>query len=615
MRRLLSILLATALLAVAALTLFGGAGHGAGPIIIVVPLGVAALGVARLRRTDRVGEFAWHESPRDMPTDRRAGDAAPASPPKPPATRRQVAAALARVETREWLASPWFATGVGFCILLTVLFGWVFASDSDGAGQAWRTWFVLFPIMAHPMVGMVVVGAHHAVTRGRRDGAEELFLACPTDEATRTAGHVRSSWVPAAVVATFVLAATVLHADRLHRMYGPIDARAVADCLAAVVLALCGAGLGIALARWAPWRLVPVVFVVALLPIIQGLGDIGDPHWSNTRQLSTWPRYPDHDLLFTAPPVWWHLLWLAGLGALMVVVALAHAGRGRGVALTGLAVAVVVAGAGIAETRPLSPAAAGRLASLIAEPAQHQTCRSPARVEVCVYRGYERYLDVALARVAPVAAAAPDTTRPARFRQFFEGDLKLLGPEVARALRGRAVAGRAADSDGYLPLGFKTGDGPMTALRITTALHAVGLPVRAQTGDVPTVIAGEARGVVALWLAARGLVPRDARRLASYHFYNPANDPRRTPTALDFGMAWPDPCDSGPPPVVWAAQDLTAARELLALPERSVHRLLLGDWTRFTDPATRTDELLATAGLAPIGAPDHLDAVPVPCTG
>jgi hypothetical protein len=415
--------------------------------------------------------------------------------------------------------------------------------------------------------------------------------------------------VPAAALAGFLLVMSMLVTVRNDRIYGPIGARAVADVLAALVLGVCGAWLGVALGRWAPWRLVPMVVVGALVPVISMLGNLGEPHWSNLRQLSPWPRYPDHDLLFTSPPVWWHLLWLAALGALMAFVAFVHARRDRRVLVAGLVVTVLAAGSGIAQTRPLSGAAAARLASLVTEPELHQTCRVAARLEMCVYRGYEDYLEQVFPHAAPVAAAAPGSVAPVTFRQFFDGDLDLLGPEVARELARHPTA-----PGGYVRLGYETGDDQMVAVRLATAVAAVGLPTRAGPDDRPTVIAGQSRGVLALWLAARGLDAVDAQRLATHHYEPDYHDVPDPPTALELGMAWPDPCLAGPPPVAWSAQDLAAARALLALPEGQAHDLLLAGWDRFTDPGTGTDELLAAAGLDPVGPPDHVVAVPVTCS-
>lgn len=597
------------LLAVAAFALFGGL--PVGPIGLLVPLAAVGGGVALLRRGGgSISDVAWSGRRRGQPTAEQAQPSGPipdvsvVAATKPPATPRQVAAALARAEAREWLASGWFAVGIGFCLLLTVLLGWVWAADSE---ESARDWFVLFPIMAHPMVGMAVVASHHAVTRARRSGAAELFEACPADEATRTMGHLRSSWVPAAVLAGFVVVSTVVHTVRAGGLHGTIDGRAGADALAAVVLGVCGAWLGVALGRWAPWRLVPVVVVAALLPVIVGLGSLGDPHWSNARQLSTWPRYPDHNLLFTDPPVWRHLVWLMGLGALMGVVALAHARRDRRVAIAGLAVVMVIAGAGLAQTRPISGEQAARLASLVAEPERHQQCRTVGRAEACSYGGYERVRDAAVDNVVPVLAAAPADVAAMTFRQVFDGDLETLGPEVGRALEGRGVGG----GDDF-PLGYSSEENAMIIVRLRAALKAVGLPSSSPSDSVPLVVAGEARGVVALWLAARGLEPDVAVRLASHHFdFNFEPDAR--PDAFELGMAWPDACNTGAPPVTWSPQDLSAARSLLALPETRVHDLLIEGWDRFTSSATTTDQLLAAAGLDPAGPYARIVARPVPC--
>lgn len=610
MERLTRFLLTVLLLGGVVFALMG-AGETTGPVILLVPVVCIAAGVALFHRPAAGLELGW--AGRSASPDGAtlvAGGAFTPSPPaesqRPRAGRRQVAAALARVEAREWLSSPWFAAGAAFCILETLLFGWAWSVDFEAP---WREWFVLFPIMAHPLVGMAVVGSHQAVTRARRDGAEELFEACPADEAIRTAAHLRAAWVPAVLGVVTIIVGSVLLGARSDRLYGPIDARAVADSLTAIVLTLCGVWLGVALARWAPWRLVPVVSVATLLPVIIALGNLGDPHWSNARQLSTWPRYPDHDLLFTAPPVWWHLLWLAALGGLMGVVALVHARRDRRVLQAGVAVAVLAIVAGIAQTRPVSPSDATRLASLVAEPERHQTCRSAPGVEICAYRGYEGYLDDAIGHAAPVAAAAPRSGPPLTLRQAFDGEVEVLGPEVRRALDGLPPR-----SGGYLPIGFSTSDPAMDAVRLTVALASVGLPVEPEAGDLPLVVAGQARGVVALWLGARGLGPGAATKLAS-HRLDPHDTPDgEAPTAIDLGSAWPDPCGAGPAPVAWARQDLAAARALLSRPVGEVHRLLVFDWDRFTDPATGTDELLAAAGLDPVGPPDHIVAEPVECS-
>jgi len=570
-----------------------------GPLILIVPVGLGLVARAGYRARSRAVEVGWAGGTRPdigsipVVVDDQRGLLLVALA-RPAVDRRRVAGALGRFESGRMLSSPWFGAGLGFLVVLTALFGVLLARHKDGIEGPWGDCFVLLPLMAHPMVGMAVVVAHHAVSRGRRDGVEELFAACPTDEATRSNAHLRASWVPAASVAGFVIVITSLFALFNPRVYGPIDDSALAHVLSAIVLALGGTALGVALARWAPWRLVPVVVVAALVPVIVELGGLGQPHWSNARQLSSFPQIPGHDLEFSAAPVWWHVLWLAALVTLVAWLALLHAVRTLPMLVVGAIVGVGAVSAGFATTRPVSSAEALRLASLVAEPELHQTCRGTERIEVCVYEGYDGYIDLVLTHVAPIAAAAPSTVERITLRQVFDGDLDALGPEVEAALDGRGVP-----RGEFLPLGFTTRDEAIAVARLISAARAVRLPTEARFGGTPTVIAGEARGVVMLWLAGRGLDPDSAEQLTR---------------ANSDGIAWPDPCyGERSPSVAWSARDLAAARALLDLPAHDVHRILMDNWERFTDPATSTDELLIAVGLEPVGAPGGVPVIPVVC--
>ena len=60
----------------------------------------------------------------------RADARAPSRGPAPSAAA--VARALGRVEARELSRSPWFGVGVGFCVLVFVLFGFVWAAEDTG---------------------------------------------------------------------------------------------------------------------------------------------------------------------------------------------------------------------------------------------------------------------------------------------------------------------------------------------------------------------------------------------------------------------------------------------------------------------------------------------------
>jgi len=69
-----------------------------------------------------------------------------------------------------------------------------------------------------------------------------------------------------------------------------------------------------------------------------------------------------------------------------------------------------------------------------------------------------------------------------------------------------------------------------------------------------------------------------------------------------------DPCSA--PPVVWSAQDLSAARAVVALPATQVAGVVADGWARWSDPRTGTDELLTALGLPAVGPFDDVVARP-----
>jgi len=137
------------------------------------------------------------------------------------------------------------------------------------------------------------------------------------------------------------------------------------------------------------------------------------------------------------------------------------------------------------------------------------------------------------------------------------------------------------------------------------AFAALGLPPEPGEGDRPNVVAGQARGVVALWLATRGLDPGASRKLTTAA---PGNGNRDAggPDSFDRGYVdWPNIC--GTSPVVWSAQDLAAARAIVAAPEAEVKAVVHAGWERWRHPGTGTDELLAALGLPAVGPFDAVE--------
>ncbi|HEX2187022.1 MAG TPA: hypothetical protein VHN78_16115, partial [Chloroflexota bacterium] len=139
---------------------------GAGPFLAapLLALVVGAWLVVARHRLDGAADVSWTGStpaaaaaPMDRAAERRLGG---------------VALALARVEARELVTSPWFGAGLGFLAVVFVMFGVLWVEDNE---RSWWTWFLLAPAVVHPFLGMAVIGVHRATSRSRREGCEELF--------------------------------------------------------------------------------------------------------------------------------------------------------------------------------------------------------------------------------------------------------------------------------------------------------------------------------------------------------------------------------------------------------------------------------------------------------
>ena len=567
--------------AVGGLMLGGGSG---GPERVSLPIAVllAALTFLLLRQGPGVTEGTWggHAAVSSPSTV-----AAPRTGPSPASA---VATALGRVETRELSRSPWFGVGFGFSVLIFVLFGFVFVGEDTGT---WDGQLQLSSWFAYPMVGMVVLAIHRAVTRAGRDGADELFDTCATTPTTRTAGFLLTALLPVTVIAVLLVALVFAVEANGNEMYGPIGADSVADIVVAIVLGAGGVALGVALGRWVRFGLAPVVTVVAIGFFGIQLNMIGGSGWNPLVPLSTAPALDGAPPMFGARPVWWHLLWILGLTAVVAVVGVARHRRDRPVVVAGALAVVVALVAGIGATRPLPPATAARMADVVANPEANQECVATGSVEVCVYPIFRGALAELADRIAPIAAVLPAGLGPIVLRQVYEESLDDLPPEVRRLL----TEADLERPDGEVPVGF---DGDLVDLAGTDlAYRAVGLPSEADENDLPVVVPGEARGVVALWLATRGLDHEAA--------------------AGELADAWtgseePEPCEV--PAVVFSTQDLSGARAIVALAEADVAAVIAEDWERWIDPGTSTDELLTALGLDEVGPFDDVVARPgSPC--
>lgn len=561
-----------------------------GSLLLMAIMGVLVVGAAWPLLFQRVAgaEVGWF-SPGKLAT-------VPAGSPAPPRMRSTRASsiirALGRVEARELASSIWFGVGIGFSVMLNVLFAVVWGKDET---HLWPDDAMLAPWYVHPLVGMTVLAVHRNVTRARRDGTDELFDTCPTSPETRTWGFLATAWLPTVVGGAFYLSYLAILAGRGVDFDGPFGAAQVFDIASAAVLCIGGVALGVALGRWVRFGLAPVIAVIAVGIVSLGIATTGDPHWNPIAELSTLPPIETIEQLYLARNNGGHVMWLLALTGLVVVIALTRDRRDRSLAAIAVALLAGAAAGGALATRPISGAEAARIADHVIDPAAHQTCVSGAggRLEVCTF---EHYRDIGREVVAPVSAiveALPRDISVTMRQRYLEGAVLA---DLPPGLRHHFPDGLPARPSSEASLAFGFDKYEVDRARFEVAFLATGLPRASPPDDEPAVIAGEARGVVALWLATRGMDPADAMATAT------AFDPQSS-DPFARGLTWYEECTT--PLVVWSAQDLEAARALMAAPDSDVIGALAADWDRWTDPGTGTDELLDAVGLATVGPVDR----------
>ncbi|MCZ7537100.1 MAG: hypothetical protein M5T61_15165 [Acidimicrobiia bacterium] len=562
-------------------------------LVVLVPVALIALLVARSRSGVSVSDVGSSTAAVSDAGVRTTADIRRAS-------AAETVRGIGRVEGRLMFSSLWFAVGLAFCALIILAFAVAFADENN---EPWAEFAQMAPWFVHPLAGMTVLASHRATTRSVRDGTEEVFGVCPTQPEVRTLGHLAASWLPVLVSAVFLVVFGLLLLVRSPGLHGPVTADSTGDVLGAMLLGVGSVALGVALGRWIRFALAPIVVVVAILFLSTGISGIGGRGWNPYVQLSTAPTIEAPSPVFADRPVWSHALWILALVLLVGLLAMLRHRRDRPI-LLGVGGAIVLAMvAAFGATREMPAASASAIADRVARPEAHQDCVDIAgRVDVCVFPFHAEYAGRIVADVTPVAWALPSAVGPMTIRQVYEGSIEQLPPEVRRRLPDR-VAGRPPNEvpfSGFDELGNFTGP------RRDLALAAVGLPTRPDDELMPAVVAGEARGVVAVWLTVRGLDLDDQLRRARVPETS-SDDPFENGSLDGVG-------ECSTPSVVWSRQDLEAARAVIQVPDEVIEAALASDWARWTDPSTGTDELLAHLELAPVGPFDQVTPRPgEPC--
>lgn len=564
------------------------------PIVLIVGLVFGLAYAFTHRGSNRTGTDGWQPA-QPSPALVRGSAAREAAS----GTQRSAGAQLARVEGHQMLRNEMFIVGIFMSIAVLVLLGVVWTSDGLGAEKSWRHWLAVLPAFTLPFAGMTLVAMNLASLRARREGTEELFGSLPATATTRVVGHLGSVWVALVVQIAFV-GVTFASGRFLSDHFGAIDAASVGDIVVSFMLVFCAGALAVALARWLPSPLVGLAALVVLAFGGTAIGGIGGHHWSLTRQLSIWPRYPDHDWAFTVRPSWWHAAYLLSLGLVVAVAAVARQRRDRLTLLVGIGAVALAGVTGYAQTRPMSDGDAQRIAAMISDPVAHSSCRTADGLILCAYRDYADITKVwARELTAPFAAVAPQRRADGFAVVWQEVSLDRLDPAVREQIDVEALAAsRRADPATWNGVEV---DGPDSNRinRLALGLWSVGLPLAPVT-EAPCWVGGQSRGIVALWVAAQGMNGNDAEHLVSGNWRGSGEDHDEADVPAEWidGYIW---IAGNTPPVLWSATDVSAAQSMLMLDAAFVRGILWADWSRWTDQATKTEDLMTELGLVPAG--------------
>lgn len=514
-------------------------------------------------------------------------------------SQRAASVQLGRIEGRQLLRNEVFIVGIAMSAAILVIFGVVWASNNIGAQNSWRYWLAMLPVFTLAFAGLTLVAVNAAALRSSRDGTDELFGSLPAIDATRVVGHLGSVWMAFVVQALFVAGSVLIGALVTHH-FGAIDAASVGDVVVSFVLVMCAVSLGVALSRWLPHPLVALAALVALGIGGSAIGGIGGHHWSLTRQLSIWPRYPDHDWAFAVRPTWWHAAYLLSLAAVVAVAAVARHRRDRvvaGLAAVAIALAAIT---GLIQTRPMNDADAGRIAAMVADPVAHSTCRSNGGLTLCAYHDYADMADTWERELTDPFAAVPPERQDDGFTVVWrERLLGRLDPAVKQRLDIDELTAKWGRDRSTWNGAAVNGDDSNPVNRLALGLWAVGLPLVAEDG-APCSVSGQARGVVALWVAAQGKRADAARGFVSGSW----SEVKSADNEFDVAPEWLDGyvwTGDVTPPVLWSKNDIAAAKALVDLDPTAVRGEVWSGWSHWLDPASSTDELLASLGLSSPG--------------
>ncbi|GAA2646587.1 ABC transporter [Dactylosporangium fulvum] len=361
-------------------------------------------------------------------------------------TPRRAMLALARVELIRMLRHP-----VSIAAALLFMGPWLYGQVSGGASR--------YPVPTDTAVtvqifglllfgGAAMVVANLGVLRAHRHRTDRLYDVLVLPAPWRTGAFLLALLPYGAVVGLLVGIVVGRAALRPGAAGLPHPAEVLTTPVLAVLLGAFGvllarlvrsavaAPLAILMVAVASLATMAVVFIEArwrfLLPVV-----FPDLPFAVPAELST-------------RPAWRHLMYLAGIVALLAVAALARSGaRGRRVVVALVAAAAVTVAGGVAQFVPDDAARRARIAAT-ADPAPMQTCRVRNGVTYCAFGDFTPWIAGWDEVVQGVFALVPATARtgpPPAVRQRVWADGYQVNGSASSAAEETARLTRWAEAD------------------------------------------------------------------------------------------------------------------------------------------------------------------------
>ncbi|MGH8901741.1 MAG: hypothetical protein ACRDYA_08660 [Egibacteraceae bacterium] len=504
---------------------------------------------------------------------------------------RAATCALAAVEARRLLVHPLIMVGVALSMYLHVrgiVWGWMPVLPRDDA----KIGYALLPLAA---ATLLVTNA--IALRSRRHGTDELYGTLPTLAERRTAAQLLSVSAPVGL-AVLLAAVDVVYLVLLGGVGTPNPFELATG---PAVVALAGV-LGVLLGSLAPWTSAAPVTLVGLAALWYF------PYLSYRlrHRVFTWqsfwvfPWFGERGSEADGANVLvggWHLVYVGGLVALMVCLALARLRLRPSTAVAALLALVLTASGAVAQSRPLTAGQLIEEAEFASGAPGTQVCETRGRVEYCAWHAYAPWIDRWQRPIDGVMRRLPAAVveRELRVRQMALRASELCSTwsacrDQVDAAFDQAITSSDVQTGTSWPRGSGVG-GAELGLAAAVGSWAVGLRTAPPRDEPPICMpSGEARVVVALWLAGQSTA-RAATSLRQ------ALDPVRADTLRPRLTLGPTAGTTQ-----WPRLEVAYAVALLDQPAKEVAVRLRRDWARLASPGTPTAELAAAFGLQPLPA-------------